>query len=151
MVTTSGCKDDEENSTDESWVVVSFLISRHGYHYPPHGHWDFRDSHGYYNYYRGEHAQQGTLILRIKPASAHYALTNFTLCTLTNVNHSQRCSCDRYRRWPVGLTRLLVDGSPPRPTVPAGTFRELLQRGVQVGTENTHKMVVGVEYMFLLF
>ncbi|XP_008295232.1 protein transport protein Sec16B isoform X2 [Stegastes partitus] len=29
--------------------------SRHGYDYSPHGPWDYRDSYGYYDYYRGQH------------------------------------------------------------------------------------------------
>ncbi|KAM4548273.1 protein transport protein Sec16B isoform 2-T5 [Odontesthes bonariensis] len=32
--------------------------SSFGYDYPPHSHWDYRDSYGYYNYYRGQHEQQ---------------------------------------------------------------------------------------------
>ncbi|XP_056235430.1 protein transport protein Sec16B [Seriola aureovittata] len=34
--------------------------SRHGYDYPPHSHWDYRDNYGYYDhdYYRGQHGRQ---------------------------------------------------------------------------------------------
>lgn len=32
--------------------------SRLDYRYPPHGHWESRDGHGYHSYYRGEHPQQ---------------------------------------------------------------------------------------------
>ncbi|XP_053286819.1 protein transport protein Sec16B isoform X1 [Pleuronectes platessa] len=34
--------------------------SRHGYDYPPHSHWDYRDNYGYYDqdYYRGQHSRQ---------------------------------------------------------------------------------------------
>nr|XP_046248444.1 protein transport protein Sec16B-like [Scatophagus argus] len=32
--------------------------SRHGYDYP--AHWDYRDSYGYYDYYRGQHERQDT-------------------------------------------------------------------------------------------
>ncbi|XP_039985479.1 protein transport protein Sec16B isoform X2 [Xiphias gladius] len=34
--------------------------SRHGYDYPPHSHWDYRDSYGYYDhdYYRGQRGRQ---------------------------------------------------------------------------------------------
>ncbi|XP_041647671.1 protein transport protein Sec16B [Cheilinus undulatus] len=37
--------------------------SRHGYDYPPHSHWDYRDHHSYYDYYdrdyyRGQHGRQ---------------------------------------------------------------------------------------------
>lgn len=33
-------------------------LSRHGYDYPPYSHWDYRDSYGYYDYYRGQHGRQ---------------------------------------------------------------------------------------------
>ncbi|XP_029286094.1 protein transport protein Sec16B [Cottoperca gobio] len=34
--------------------------SRHGYDYPPHSHWDYRDNYGYHDhdYYRGQHGRQ---------------------------------------------------------------------------------------------
>ncbi|XP_012705676.2 protein transport protein Sec16B [Fundulus heteroclitus] len=31
--------------------------SRHGNDYAPHNHWDYQDGYGYYDYYRGQHAQ----------------------------------------------------------------------------------------------
>ncbi|XP_030584015.1 protein transport protein Sec16B [Archocentrus centrarchus] len=33
-------------------------LSRHGYDYPPHSHWDYRDSYSYYDYYRGQPGRQ---------------------------------------------------------------------------------------------
>ncbi|XP_047442641.1 protein transport protein Sec16B [Mugil cephalus] len=32
--------------------------SRLGYDYPPHSQWEYRDSYGYYDYYRGQHGRQ---------------------------------------------------------------------------------------------
>uniref|UniRef100_A0A3Q3JVH6 Protein transport protein sec16 n=1 Tax=Monopterus albus TaxID=43700 RepID=A0A3Q3JVH6_MONAL len=34
----------------------------HGYNYPPHSHWDYRDNYGYYDhdYYRGQHGRQSS-------------------------------------------------------------------------------------------
>lgn len=95
-----------------------FWNSRLDYHHPPHGHWDSRDGRGYHSYYRGGHPQQqGTW-------KQH-------LCLQLDLN-SQRCSSG-WRCRTVELTGSLVDGAASWTTVPVGTFRELLCRGVQVG------------------
>uniref|UniRef100_A0A669DZ25 Protein transport protein sec16 n=1 Tax=Oreochromis niloticus TaxID=8128 RepID=A0A669DZ25_ORENI len=46
----------------------------HGYDYPPYSHWDYRDSYGYYDYYRGQHGRQGVVIQnsQVRDSSQHY-------------------------------------------------------------------------------
>ncbi|KAM4740000.1 protein transport protein Sec16B [Anableps anableps] len=48
----------QEYAYGYGWQEHPRSQSRHGYDYPPQHHWDYRDSYGYYDYYRGLPAQQ---------------------------------------------------------------------------------------------
>ncbi|KAF7203837.1 protein transport protein Sec16B [Nothobranchius furzeri] len=49
----------QQYSYSYGWREQPRPQSRHGYEWPPHGHWDSRDSYGHNDYYRRQHAQQG--------------------------------------------------------------------------------------------
>uniref|UniRef100_A0A1A8JAL6 Protein transport protein sec16 n=1 Tax=Nothobranchius kuhntae TaxID=321403 RepID=A0A1A8JAL6_NOTKU len=49
----------QQYSYSYGWREQPRPQSRHGYEWPPHGHWDPRDSYGHNDYYRKQHAQQG--------------------------------------------------------------------------------------------
>ncbi len=119
----------EKNEWTQWWNHRPFIF-RHGYDYPPHSHWDYRDNYGYYDhgYYRGQHGRQGTVIrntsVRQQGFYYHYTLYTDTCMLLWSL----RC-------WPVGSPRLLENGPLPWQNIQAGTFRELLHRGPQVSRE----------------
>ncbi|XP_017289223.1 protein transport protein Sec16B [Kryptolebias marmoratus] len=50
----------QQYSYGYGWQEHQRPQSRHGSEYPPHNPWDYRDSYGYYDYFRGQQAQQGT-------------------------------------------------------------------------------------------
>lgn len=100
------------------WCDWRSFIFRHGYDYPPHGHWDYRDNYSYYthDYYRGQQGRQGTL------TQDNSARHKATISHIPNVVTRQFVTL---------LIKMLHSGPPKTPGVQTVTTKEHLSRNIQ--------------------